>query len=254
MSKRTEGPFRVDTEAITPRNGVEYKVTIAPSQAAAVRELLRLTDGKAERADIRFYDTPQLELSRRGIVLRSRAVHDGPDDVTVKLRPVDPSRVDARWFSENGFKVETDKVGERGVTSASLTESSKRGRIADVDEGKRGLASLFTGDQERLLAELGGQPVDFDALSILGPVEARKWRLSPKDGPGPLAVDEWTLPDGRQVLEVSIRAAQPQSEEAARALSDYLDAHGIHPASNQETKTKAALDYFAQHPRRPGQS
>ena len=83
-------------------------------------------------------------------------------------------------------------------------------------------------------------------------MESRKWKAEPNHGPGPLSIEEWTLPDGRQMLEVSIRAAKPQSKEAAKALASYLDSHGIRPTSTQETKTRAALDYFAQHPRRPG--
>lgn len=246
--------FRVDERAITSRNGVEFKVTIDPSQAAAVRELLHLTDGKAERTHVRFYDTPRLDLFNQGVVLRTRKVHDGPDDVTVKLRPVDASRIDPHWFTRSGFKVETDRVGERGVSSASFTLPLEKGKVDETDKGKKKLASLFTGDQERLVAELAGKPIDFQALSILGPVESRKWKTSPERGPGPLSIEEWTLPDGRRMLEVSIRAAQPQSEEAARALSSYLDSHGIRATSTQETKTRAALDYFAQHLRRPGRS
>lgn len=253
-AKNTVAPFRVDEKAITSRNGVEFKVTVDASQAAALRKLLHLTDGKAEREHIRFYDTPKLDLYRQGIVLRSRVVKDGEDDVTVKLRPVDASRVDPHWFSESGFKVETDKVGERGVPSASLTLPVKHERIGDVDSGKHGVGSLFNHDQERLLAELGGKPIDIHALSVLGPAEARKWKTTPKDGPGPLTVEEWTLPNGQQVLEVSIRAAQQQSDAASAALSGYLKAQGIRVSSTQETKTQAALDYFAQHPRRPGQS
>jgi hypothetical protein len=244
--------FRVDERAINSRNGVEFKVTIDPSQASELRKLLHLTPGKAERQEVRFYDTPQLDLSRQGVVLRTRKVRDGKDDVTVKLRPVDASRVDPHWFAHKGFKVETDRVGNRGVQSASLTLDLKRGKIEDADKGKKGLGSLFTEDQERLIGELSGKSIDFRSLSILGPVDARKWQASPKDGPGPLSIEEWNLPNGRQVLEVSIRAAQPQSEEAARALSSYLASHGIRVSSTQETKTQAALDYFAQDPHRPG--
>ena len=247
-------PFRVDEKAITSRNGVEFKVTIDPSQAAAVRKLLNLTPGRAEREHIRFYDTPKLELSQRGVVLRTRKVHDGEDDATVKLRPVDASRVAPQWFTLSGFKVETDQVGSRAVPSASFTLPLKRGKIDEADDGKHGLGSLFTKEQERLVGELSGKPIDFKTLSILGPVEAHKWKARPKNGPGPLTIEQWTLPDGRQVLEVSIRAAQTQSKEAAKALSSFLGKHGIRLNNAHETKTQAALDYFSQHPRRPKKS
>lgn len=248
----TAKSFRVDEKAITSRNGVEFKVTVDPSQTAAVRKLLHLEEGKAERTRVRFYDTPQLDLFQRGVVLRTRQVHNGPDDVTLKLRPVEASRIDPHWFTRAGFKVETDQVGERGVPSASLTLPLKHGKIDDVDKGKKGVGSLFTEEQERLVAELSGRPIDFKSLSILGPAESRKWKAEPKHGPGPLCIEEWTLPDGRQLLEVSIRAADTQSKEAARALQSYLEGNGIRATSTQETKTRAALDYFAQHPRRPG--
>jgi len=71
-SSASTASFRVDEKALTSRNGVEFKVTIDPSQAAAVRKLLDLKDGKAERTRVRFYDTPRLDLFKQGVVLRTR--------------------------------------------------------------------------------------------------------------------------------------------------------------------------------------
>jgi hypothetical protein len=244
-------PFRVDEKAIDSRNGVEFKITIAQNQAATVLELLHLSPDKAKREHIRFYDTPQLALYNRGVVLRTRKVHNGADDSTVKLRPVDASRIAPQWFTHPGFKVETDQVDDQGMPSASLTLELERNKIDKADEGKHGLGSLFTQEQERLVSELSKELIDFGTLSILGPTEAHKWKVTPKQGPGPLAIEQWTLPDGRKLLEVSIRAAQPQSKEAAKALSAFLDGHGIQRSTAQETKTQAALHYFAQHPLRP---
>jgi hypothetical protein len=69
--------------------------------------------------------------------LRACRVSGGADDSTVKLRPVDPATIADGWKKTPGFEIELDRVGE----------------IDDVARGGRPIRSLFSMDQERLIAE-----------------------------------------------------------------------------------------------------
>lgn len=51
-------------------------------------------DAKRERRDVTFYDTRSVHLLQRGILLRAPRARRDADDVTVKLRPMVPKRVD----------------------------------------------------------------------------------------------------------------------------------------------------------------
>ena len=58
------------------------------------------------------------------------------------------------------------------------------------------------------------------------------------------------FPDRPQILELSTRSAPDQALSAAARMAAVLTAHGIELTDRQQTKTRAALDFFSG--RRPG--
>ena len=103
-----------------------------------------------DTADVRlvyFFDTPDLDLFKAGVVLRARLVKGDADDSTVKFRPVEPASIPKDWQRWKGFKLEADWVGDRGVRSASLTSLQQRDEIDEVKKGKRAIGKLFSSDQ-----------------------------------------------------------------------------------------------------------
>lgn len=69
-----------------------------------------------ERRNVFFFDTQDLTLVEKGVVLRARLTRGGADDSTVKLRPVVPAEIDAYWRNADGFEIELDVVGETAAT------------------------------------------------------------------------------------------------------------------------------------------
>ena len=67
-----------------------------------------------------FYDTPELALFARDLVLRARVTEGDDDDSTVKLRPLPLPGIPAPWGTTEGVRVELDVVGSRQVPSAKL--------------------------------------------------------------------------------------------------------------------------------------
>jgi hypothetical protein len=96
------------------------------------------------------------------------------------------------------------------------------------------------------LQELAASPVDFAKLAPLGPVAALRWKFRNEGIPYELCAEEWRLPDGRNLVELSIKAKRAEAAAAQAALEGFLGELGIEAARGQQTKTRIALEYFAQ--------
>ena len=223
---------------------VEVKVTVIERDEEHALRTFSLERNTGERRRIFFYDTRNLDLYKRGVALRARECGDECES-TVKIRPVDPARVAEKWRKKGGFKVESDVVGPNVIRSASYTTPQKRGELDDVASAKRQIAKLFSGEQEEFLVDVAPVRVNFGELVALGPVTAMRWKFRHEGLPYDLCVEEWRLPDGRNVIEVSIKAKQPEAAAAQAALDGFLAELGIAPETRQRTKTLTALEYFA---------
>ena len=226
---------------------VEIKVTVKPDEELKAVRAMELQEDSAEVRVIYFYDTPKLKLFDAGTVLRARLVKGDDDDSTVKVRPIDPAKVSNEWRSLEGFKVEADWMGKKIVRSASLTVRQKRDEIDEVAKGKRPVYKLFNRDQVRFLAEFYADAVDFNKLNSLGPIRVLRWEVKHKGFPHELTAEEWRLPNGQDLFEVSIKVRPEQAPEASKAFQAHLRELGIDPKGAQETKTRTALQYFVKN-------
>ena len=199
-----------------------------------------------DTADVRlvyFFDTPDLDLFKAGVVLRARLVKGDADDSTVKFRPVEPASIPKDWQRWKGFKLEADWVGDRVVCSASLTNLQQRDEIDEVAKGKRAIGKLFSSDQERFLREFYKGPVGSESCASWAQsaccAGGRSTRLfasgSSKSG---------RLPSGDDLVEVSIKAPN-EALQARKEFETHLRELGLDPEGAQDTKTRTALEYFA---------
>lgn len=178
-------------------------------------------------------------------MLRGRLVKGDDDDSTVKIRPVKPGKIPQGWIETEGFKLEADSTGDRVVFSASLTTVQKRDEIDQVAKGERPVEKLFSKDQVRFLSELYLHDVAFAALKALGPIRVLRWKTKHRDFPHEVTSEEWRLPNGEDLVEVSIKVEADLAVTAGQAFKSHLRELGLDPAGAQETKTRTALEYFA---------
>lgn len=232
--------------AFVGMDAVEIKVTVRPDQELRAEREMQVNEDTAVVRVIYFYDTPNLELFEAGIALRARLVKGDDDDSTVKFRPVEQGAISPEWRDLDGFKLEADCVGDRTVCSASLSCLQRRDEIDEVAEGKRPIGKLFSADQERFLSQFSKQPVDFTKLSVMGPIRVLRWKLKQKEFDHELTVEEWRLPNGDDLVEVSIKVPPDEALDAQQAFNAHLVKLGLDPQGAQETKTRTALQYFAQ--------
>jgi len=233
----------------TQEVGVEVKVSIPPYQIHKALKTLHLTLDEGGERSIYFYDTPQLMLYKSGVILRTRKINGEEDDSTVKIRPLDPTRVDPEWFEVDGFKCEIDDTGKKQVTSCSLKTYQKSYEIDEVVEGTRKIKRLFSEAQEEFLRQYQETEVNWDELIVLGPIASHVWELEMDSNRGKIDVELWTLPRGLQFLEFSVKT-QPENAVLVRTdIIQFLKSKKLKISTKPIVKTAFALRYFASHNR-----
>ena len=235
----------MNTTAMAAMDAVEIKCTIRPDQELQAERAMEVDEDTADVRLVYFYDTPDLDLFKAGVVLRARLVKGDADDSTVKIRPVEPASIPSDWQRWNGFKLEADWVGDRVVCSASLTDLQQRDEIDEVAKGKRAIGKLFSSDQERFLTEFHKGPVGFGKLRVMGPIRVLRWKPKHETFPHELTLEEWRLPSGDELVEVSIKAPPNEALQARKEFEMHLRELGLDPEGAQDTKTRTALEYFA---------
>jgi hypothetical protein len=223
---------------------VEVKITARIDDEDLILRLLEQRGEEPQERTLYFFDTPELALFDVGLVLRARRIKGDTDDSTVKIRPVEPSRIPLDWVETEGFEVEMDRVGDRDVISAKLTAEQDRGEIDQAVAGRRPLRKLFSKDQERLIAEFGPAEVGWDDLTAMGPIAVQKWKIDAKKLGHEVTVERWRLPDGSDLIEGSIKVKPGEAEEASVDFLAFLRTLGIEVDGDQQTKTRGALTFF----------
>jgi hypothetical protein len=243
----------MNTPEIAAMDAVEIKLTIRPDQELLAERAMQVNEDNAEVRLIYFYDTPGLDLFKAGVVLRARLLKGDDDDSTVKFRAVDVASVQQNWQETKGFKLEADWCGDRVVHSASLTTLQNRNEIDEVAAGKRPIGKLFSRDQERFLSQVYTNPLDLTELRVFGPVRVLRWKPEQETFPHELTLEEWRLPNGEDLVEVSIKVGPKEARQAREDFDAHLKSLGLNPeGSSQEAKTCTALEYFTRILKDPG--
>ena len=225
---------------------VEFKITVLAEDEATVQALLQREGSQPQRRKVYFYDTKDLALYGQNLVLRARVTQGDDDDSTVKLRPVELADDEASWRLIDGIRIELDVVGHKKVPSAKLDGEPDRGEIEKVEAKQRPVGSLFSGEQEQLIADYAPDGISLHELEVLGPVDARKWDLDNPEGfPHRLSVEEWSLPDATHFIELSFKVSADEAPDAQAAFRALLGALAVNVAGDQIPKTPRVLKYFA---------
>jgi hypothetical protein len=219
----------------------ELKVVIDSAQIRRARSRLSLLNAQSETRRIWFYDSPTLALFDAGVILRAREIDGDEDDSTVKLRPFEMSQLATRFRTLDDLKCEIDRDPDSESTACSLKSEVGEQHIADVGDHLRQVRGLFSAEQEDLLATHGPglTPTDCERL---GPIAARVWTIETDALPKKLTAELWYMPDGGQVLELSMKVDAAKADEGMDDLLEFVDDRGLDLDAVQGSKTKRALD------------
>ena len=228
-------------------DSVELKLTVPePAHRSTVRAL-GLDPLQAEIRQVYFFDTPELTLDKHGLVVRARRAQKKGDDSVVKLRPVVPSELPRSIREAPTFGVELDASPEGYVCSGSMKGTPAPGRVLEAIQGQKPLRKVFSKDQRALYSAHAPEGIELDDLSILGPILVLKLKYSPEGYERRLVVEAWLYPDGSRILELSTKCEPSEAFQVGAETRVYLSSRGIDLGSEQQTKTRTALEFFSHH-------
>ena len=223
---------------------VEIKLVVPMDAHRATFRSLELDPIEAELRQVFFFDTPDMALSAAGVVVRARRNQGGGGDTVVKLRPVEPAMIDKDLRRSESFKVEVDVLPGGFVCSASAKGRCTAQEVLAVAAGDAALKSLFSREQRAFFAEHAPAEFKLDALVPFGPTFVLKTKIRPQKLDRRLTVEMWLFPDGSRNVEVSTKAEPEEAFQVAGALRAFLGKQGIEIVGGQQTKTKAAMEFF----------
>jgi hypothetical protein len=226
-------------------DSVELKVTVPASGARDAARSMGMDTLGAQVRQVFFFDTPSLTLNEHGIVVRARRIQGRPHDTVVKLRPVVPSELPDELRASANLGVEVDAMPGGFVCSASMKRTLKKDRMAEVAAGDRSIRKLFSKEQRAFFERYAPRGSELDQLSILGPVFVLKLKDAPSGFARKLVGEMWLYPDGSRIVELSMKCAPADAFDVAAEARRFLAGHGIDLEGEQQTKTKTALEYFA---------
>ncbi|MEN3284831.1 MAG: hypothetical protein V7607_5971 [Solirubrobacteraceae bacterium] len=236
---------------IEDADSVELKMTVPEAAQRSAVAALDMDPLDAQIRQVFFFDTPDLSLNQRGVVVRARRVQRKGDDSVVKLRPVVPDELPEDLRRSPSFGVEVDAMPGGYVCSASMKGVVKREGVKEAVAGGQPLRKLFSKEQRAFYAAHSPEGVGLDDLSILGPIFVLKLKSSPGQYDRTLVTELWLYPDGSRILELSTKCATSEAFQVAAETRAFLAGHGIHVTGEQQTKTHKALEFFSQPLRGP---
>ncbi len=227
-------------------DSVELKLTVPEQDHRSTVRALGMDPLQAQIRQVFFLDTPELALDQHGLVVRARRSQKKGDDSVVKLRPVVPSELPRAIRRSPGFGVEVDASPGGFVCSGSMKGAPTSGHVHEAVTGKRRLRKLFSKDQQALFAAHAPDGIELDDLSVLGPIFVLKLKYSPEGFGRRLVGEMWLYPDGARILELSTKCEPAEAFQVAAEARAFLTSKGVDLDSEQQTKTRTALEFFAQ--------
>jgi hypothetical protein len=226
-------------------DSVELKATVPATDQRSAVSALGLDPLEAQIRQVFFFDTPDLALDAKGLVVRARRVQGGSGDSVVKLRPVEPAGLAKRIRRSTAFGVEVDAMPGGFVCSGSMTGVVAAAQVRDAVHGGRSVRKLFSKEQRAFYAEYAPEGVELDDLAILGPIFVLKLKSTPKGYERKLTAEMWLFPDNSRILELSTKCLPGEAFDVAAGARAFLTSKGIDLDAEQQTKTRTALQLFA---------
>jgi hypothetical protein len=228
-------------------DSVELKLTVPEEDQRSTIRALELDPLQAEIRQVFFFDTPELALDQHGVVVRARRSQKKGDDSVVKLRPVVPSELPKAVRRSPSFGVEVDASPGGFVCSGSMKGAPTSGHVHEAARGSRPHRKLFSKEQRSLFETYAPEGIALDDLVVLGPIFVLKLKYSPQGYDRRLVAEMWLYPDGSRILELSTKCAPTEAFQVAAETRAFLTSKGVDLATEQQTKTRTALEYFSQN-------
>jgi hypothetical protein len=138
------------------------------------------------------------------------------------------------------------------VCSGSMKRSLGSGDVREAVMGKKPIQKLFSKEQRALYAAHAPDGLALNDLSILGPIFVLKLKFKPEGYDRKLVAELWLYPDNSMIIELSTKCAPPEAFDVAAETRAFLTQREVDLSGEQETKTKKALEFYAERLRAEG--
>src|SRR5262245_37433993 len=91
-------------------DSVELKLSVPDTDQRSTASALGMDPLDAQIRQVAFFDTPDLDLYKHGVVVRARRVQHKAGDSVIKLRPVVPDDLSPALRKSPAFGVEVDAM------------------------------------------------------------------------------------------------------------------------------------------------
>jgi hypothetical protein len=233
-------------------DSIELKLSVPDTNRRSAVAGLGIDPLDAQIRQVAFFDTPDLALNRNGVVVRARRVQRKPGDAIVKIRPLVPDAVPTSLRKEPTFGVEVDAMPGGFVCSGTMKAEVDDALVKDVMAGRRQLRKLLSKEQRALFSSHAPDGLQLDDLAVLGPINVLKLKFTPEGFRRRLVAELWSYPDGSRILELSTKCEPSEAFNVAAETRVFLTEHGIDLLAEQQTKTRTALEFFAEELRAAG--
>ncbi|HUO74743.1 MAG TPA: hypothetical protein VMU39_28515 [Solirubrobacteraceae bacterium] len=251
MASTDERPALTDEELVgllallKEADSVELKVTVPELHQRSTVAALGMDPLEAQIRQVFFFDTPELALDGQGIVVRARRIQGKGGDSIVKLRPVVPAELPAELRASASFRVEVDALPGGFVCSGTLKGTPPAADVLRAARGELPARKLFSKEQRQFFAAHAPDGIGLDDLVVLGPIFVLKLRFTPEELGRRVVAEMWLYPDGSRILELSTRCMTGEAFQVAAETRAFLGGRGVDLTGEQQTKTRTALQYFA---------
>jgi amphi-Trp domain-containing protein len=235
---------------LTDADSVELKLTVPDSDRRSTVAALGLDPLAADMVQVWFFDTPDLLLNESGVIARARRSRSR-DDSTVKLRPVIPNDLPKKLRARSGFGVEIDAMPGGFVCSGRLKDKLKPGTVRRAMLRGKSPRTLFSKPQIAFFEQHAPAGLTLDDVEPLGPITVLKQKFAPTGLDRSMVAELWLYPDGSHILELSTKCDPSSAFAVAAETRAFLLERGVNVTGVQQTKTKIALEYFAQELKGP---
>jgi hypothetical protein len=210
----------------------EVKLLLSPTQVQAAVPNLQARGETHGR--VYFYDTPELNLLSKGVILRLR---EGAEiDLTAKLRPVSGEKFVDPSGGRERYKCEVDL--NDGVENESFSVQKKYVAAKAPQTGEEVFRLLSVG-QKKLLEDAKVQ-IDWKGVRRVAEIRSTSWTTRAKPPLGKLSLELWEWPGG-SVLEVSTKVAPAAGQATYVELRELAKKNGLALSGDQRSKTAIAL-------------
>jgi hypothetical protein len=229
----------------TQAKSIELKLSVPLSGHRATIEGIGFDAVEMQPRMAYFFDTPDLALNRAGMAVRARRTQGGTADTVIKIRPVDPAKLDKKLRALEEFKIEVDAMPGGYVCSASFKGDCSSQEVLDVTAGTLPLRKIFSKEQRAFYDAHAPAGLTMDKLVVLGPTFLLKGKYQPKDFDRRIVIEMWLYPDGSRIMEISTKCLPEEAFQVGTEFKAYLAGHGIVLGKDQSAKTKTTLEFFS---------